>query len=222
MMISLLHATAQPETCEETAFKWFERADYPSYVEHVIAYEHDAFTTPPNTKFLYNRIEPTFGKSPVSGWNRAAEIAYGKIMVMMADDLYPCDHWDSQIVEAIPDENVEAVLWVTMLDDSGKDLWPDIITHPVVTKAYLDRYGYFLHPAYCARFSDLEFSDKTKQDGVVVDRRGKIVWRHEDHQIPGKWHPSTDRINQLHAHDNETYVKRQAAGFPKEWQAWRP
>ncbi|HVN79667.1 MAG TPA: hypothetical protein VMW38_11770 [Terriglobia bacterium] len=223
-MISLLHATAQPGTCEETARRWFERA-YHSHafpIEHVMACEYVSFPKCPHSPFITNQVLIVSGGSPVSGWNSAAEFSKGKILVMMADDLYPSEHWDREIMDAIPDPEAAAVLWVTTLDDHGKDLWPDIITHPVVTRAYLNRYGYFLHPAYYARFSDLEFSDKAKQDGVVIDRRGKIIWRHEDHQVPGNWHPTTSRINALHGMDNQTYIKRQAAGFPKEWAVWRP
>lgn len=215
VIISLLHATAQPENCENTAKLWLDRADNMFHVEHLMAWERSFFEKAPRSSFKEHSVFSVAG-SPVIGWNACAALAHGRIFVMMADDVYPSQHWDSEIISAIPNDFAEAVLWVTTLDDNGVDLWPTIITHPVVTKAYVDRYGYLLHPAYFARFSDLEFSDKAKQDGVVIDYRNKIYWRHENHQVAGDWHASSEKINSLHAADEVTYHARSKAGFPKE------
>lgn len=219
--ISILHATAQPVTCEETAKLYRDRAEDPSRIEHIMVWERAFFAGKKHPKSPFDEhIVAAIDGTPVKAWNIAADIATSRIYAMIADDVYPSEHWDTEILQAIPNDLAESVVWITTVDDNGKHLWPEIITHPIVTSAYVKRYGYLLHPSYFARFSDLEFSDKARNDGVVIDCRGKIIWRHENHQIQGDWHPSSEKINSLHEHDNETYNQRSRAGFPKAWDEY--
>lgn len=228
-MISLLHTTAQPEKCEKTAAEWLRLSNNPDEVEHVLAYERSAFRRSPDTWFKTSAVCPVVipadGESPVSGWNLAACASHGDILVVMADDLFPCQDWDVQIHADILEwerPQTQKVLWYSSVDAEGNDLWPDIMTHPILTRAYYLLKGYVFHPAYFARFADPEFTEVAKRDGVIIDKRNNgRPWRHENHQVPGDWHPSTDRINALHARDSVVYEKRKQAGFPRDWEPWR-
>ena len=227
-MISLLHTTARPGICEATAKIWHDRADDPKNVEHVMTYEHRFFEVCPHSRFRKSLVSFSCGDSVVTGWNLAASLAVkigrSGVFVCVSDDLYPPEHWDTIFAEAIGDISKEAVLWVGNYCETEKgrlQLHWDLICHPVLTKAYWQRYGYLFHPAYFARFSDMEFTEVALRDGVVIDSRRQISFNHQDHHGPQYVREETSaRINDMHEVDEKVFLARKAAGFPREWDEW--
>lgn len=93
-----------------------------------------------------------------------------------------------------------------------------MIRHPIVTRARYERYGYIFHPDYDGVFSDVEFEEVARRDGVIVEAR-HIMFMHKHKCLMP--HLAIDeqyvRMNSNHAYryGNNVFKRRKAAGFPK-------
>lgn len=231
--ISLIHTTARPERCDKVAECWYLRADHPGQVEHVITYDRTTFEYLPN---LYGFGEsrshpqddtPTPTKvSPVAGWNKAARLSTGKVLVLVSDDYFPPLHWDTLILGELKpfiDANASAVLWVrnvAYIPQNIITLWHHLICHPIMTRAYYERLGYFFAPWYFGRGVDNEFTDVAIRDKAIVDARDRISFVHQDaHPAyePLDFNEANSVVSAHYAQDWQTYLDRRAAGFPSEW-----
>ena len=201
---------------------WFMRADNSAAVEYVLTYCEAKVSRYPSQPqgcyFRSRRYQDTVG-SPVQGWNLAAELSTGDILMMIADDYYPPVGWDSSVRRELQDPWREAVLWVRNLihkGDGSTDRFDDgNMCHPIFTRSYYRRYGYFLHPAYYARASDNEFTEKAVRDGVIIDARERLAFFHEAEE-------ANRNIIDRHPRDAETWQARKKAGYPEDWKPWQP
>lgn len=88
-------------------------------------------------------------------------------------------------------------------------------TLPIVGKKLLDEWGYIYHPAYISEFCDNEMMEVTERDGIS-EKIDQCIIKHEWTKLTGT--DATFRKNSgFHQIDHQTFVKRKAAGFPKEW-----
>lgn len=102
------------------------------------------------------------------------------MLVCVADDFFPCEHWDTLLLKAIPDVKGEFVVHV-----NAQDPWPWLITHPILTRAYYERpgrggcpNGELFYPEYISVGSDDDFTEYANKDGVVIDARGVLRFEH--------------------------------------------
>jgi hypothetical protein len=136
--------------------------------------------------------------------------ALGKILITVADDFYPPNCWDEKILSALPSIDGEYVLEPYM----GR---PDyLLTHAIMTRKRYDRFGYILHPDYFGMYSDNEFTDVAKKDGVIVQAHDMLFeHRHPAHGLA----PDDDVYRRGNSAENyrigrEIYERRKAAEFP--------
>lgn len=175
---SLCHTTARlPDGWQRGAQEWFDAADHPETVEHIIAWDDGA------TSIDLAALSP-FGKAigvvnqgrkcAVDGWNAAARASSGKFIISLSDDLSPCPHWDTEILKvlaALPKGiDGDYVLEVTTGGDEG------LLTFSMLTRGYFMRlsrdYGYhggLFYPEYFGMYGDTDFTRCARRDKVVID-----------------------------------------------------
>lgn len=163
--ISLCHTTARlPDGWRKAAQAWFDNCDHPENVEHIIA--TDEPFSPGALPFADTKLVLNKGRhSAVDGWNTSAQHSTGKFLITVADDWFPCPHWDTELLKRIPDLDGEHVLEVNTGGDEG------ILTFSLLTRKYYDRYGYLFNPRFVGMYADLWFTDVARRDRVVIDCR---------------------------------------------------
>lgn len=219
---SLCHTTARlPDGWKASAQAWFDAADHPELIEHILCWDAgetavdlSALSPFPNAKGVINSER----KCAVDGWNAAARASSGKSIISLSDDLFPCPHWDTEILNCIPSLDGEHVLEVSTGGDE------DVLTFSMLTRAYLERltrdYGYeggLFYKEYLGMYGDTDFTRCARRDGVVIDAT-HLKFNHK-HPVYGtaQW-DDTYRHQQrpeAYAHGREVYDRRaEQYGFP--------
>jgi hypothetical protein len=195
ILFSLCHTTARlPDGWRAAAQAWFDNCDHPENVEHILTWDagtdgqlsYDASTYKifPNTRVGAN----TGPKTAVAGWNLAARLGdrgtgSGKFIISLADDWFPCPHWDTElrkVIEAAGGFDKEIVLDV---DTAGND---HLLTFSMLTRSYLMKYskgeGWLFYPEYTGMYADNDFTDSARIDKVIVNARHlKFEHRHPNY-----------------------------------------
>lgn len=161
MRISLLHATyqslGQARLVRDT---WLKRANYPSEIEHCLAFEYDdalvrkefgilreadcGFTKDKMTKFIttHSDLKPSTSRN----WNAAARISTGDVLIVIADDIIPEDNWDLQVLSLFASFNVKESLLFVLTDSrcvtrtTSRDNF--LPRHPLLTRSFYLQQGF--------------------------------------------------------------------------------
>jgi len=219
-VFSLCHPTARLPNGWILAWRdWMAKCDYPEKVEYVLVVHESDYPSlgdipSPNIRVAICGTR----RSWVESANLAARVSNGRVLVSIADDFFPCDPWDTEITNAIPDLNGQYVLDV----NTGHNR--DIIICPIFTRAYYERpgrgghpNGEFLYPEYISMGADDDFTHVAFQDGVVVN--GKHL--HFDHRHPSRGLSEMDEVYQWTQRPEAWEVKdrvlarRKSCGFSK-------
>jgi len=212
---SLLHATARlPTGWQAAARAWQERADNPFALEYILCiHESDIANLPLPERDLTNRVVVNRARScSIDNWNCAAKVSRGQILITVADDWFPPEHWDSHLLSVVPDPKKERCVWVATGGNEG------LMQFSILTRPYYERYGRIFYEEYVSVFSDNDFQGQSEKDGVLLDCRKTLpVFEHQ--------HPSfgySDRWDDTYAKQNsaaayklgrEVFERRKAAGF---------
>jgi hypothetical protein len=172
--ISLLHATrGRAQAAWECRERWLGMAANPAAVEHILAVDSDDASSVELAKqFSHVVVEPG---SCVRAWNAAAKVAVGDVLVQLSDDWIPCYGWDTAILAEIGDTSLE---WVLAVSDGNRT--DSLLCMAILTRARLERQegGTLFSPEYLSVYSDNEFSHRAWRDGVVIDARERLKFRH--------------------------------------------
>jgi glycosyltransferase involved in cell wall biosynthesis len=181
LLFSILHTSARPEKWREIYDAWIKAAVNPEQVEYVLCVdERWGFTEGPLRDWELQRqanLQPlnlyvwnTQRRCYVDGVNAAAKAASGRILIVNADDQYPCEGWDerlSYVAECAGDaEFVVAVSTGTPTEHER-----EILVMPILSRPRYDRLGYVLYPEYESMFADNEFYEHARQDRCLIDAR---------------------------------------------------
>lgn len=218
-MISLCHSTARPLGWLACAHDWFMKCDHPENVEYVLAIE-------PHQQQLISLWRPSFfrsltvlnhaGPTLVNGFNAAAAASTGNPLVMMADDLWPCEHWDTLLLECLKDRMEEAlVVWADNGTFWGRPVGEE--PHPLMTRSYYKRYGYVFNPIYKSHFADTEFFQVAKLDNAILDCRDQLKFDHRHFSESKRLKDSVDLKNDEGGGEPAAVIYRQrlAQNFPR-------
>lgn len=190
VQISLCHSTARlPGGWKKAALLWRDRCDRLENVEYILGVDNGTQDLVGLSRevrelgFMYSGLAINEGrKCAVDGWNATAKVAHGKLLITVADDWYPCEHWDTRLLEQIPDLNGE---WVVDVRTGGND---GLLTFSILTRSYFDRltrdYGYqggFFYHEYLGMWADNDFDMLAKRDGVVI--AAKDLFFEHDHPV---------------------------------------
>ena len=170
---SLLHATRgrteQALSCRDA---WLSSADNPRRVEHIFAVDADDKQSAQAAKQFLHVVSEK--KTCVAAWNLAALSASGRIFVQLSDDWQPFAGWDTALLAAIGKRTGEFVVAVS--DGARKD---DLLCMAICSRERWEKQGREMFSAeYESMYSDNEFSARAFADGVVIDARDKITFRH--------------------------------------------
>ena len=178
MTFSILHTSARPEKWREVYDAWIAAADHHEDVEYVLCYdERWGFVRSELESWAYyiesrcilqNRlVENTHRKCYVDGVNLAAKHATGDILIVNADDQYPCPHWDTVLSQSILAQTIDpayahCVVWAPTgtPDEFNRRMMP----MPILSRRrYLDL-GYVFYPAYESMYADNDFCEQALHD----------------------------------------------------------
>jgi hypothetical protein len=191
-VISLCHATARtPFGWKDAAEKWFSRADKPERIQYILGM--DIGTVDEAEAANWDQHFPAYGsveiawncgrRCAVDGWNATARQARGRLLITVADDWFPCEHWDTELLAAIGDLSKEAVV------DVSTGINENLLTFSILTRAYFDRLtreykydrGFFYagdakNEGYIGMYADNDFDMFAKRDGVVISCKRMFFW----------------------------------------------
>lgn len=204
--ISVLHASFRAgDAALRVRDEWLRNADHPDLVEYVFSFDADDEISVATLVGLANPPMP--GRvTAVRNWLAAAKACTGTILVTGADDLRPPAHWDSEIVAALRSlDPLRAPVVVKLKDSVGH-----LIQHPVVTRAYYERYGLF-HPMYDGIGCDPDFTYRAHGRGLVIDARHIVL----QHGTPGN---DTESKRKMHDPVNSTPGRLL---YEKTWPLWK-
>ena len=198
---SILHTSARPDKWRAVYDAWLAAADRPEDVEYVLVVdERWGFkvdcTVNTAAQFLPRWVEGTHRdgheviardkvlindgrRCYVEGVNLAAKHATGDILIVVADDQFPCEHWDREIVLTLPLHGVAPysfVLWAPT--GTPSEFERNIIVMPIMSRALYDKWGYVMYPGYESMYSDNDLCEHSRAEGVLIEARHLPVFPH--------------------------------------------
>jgi hypothetical protein len=201
---SLCHTTARlPDGWKKAAQAFFDKCDHPENVEYILSIDQGSEVPPSGTlpKFGEAAVVVNYGrKCTVDGWNTAANSSNGQFLMNVADDLFPCEHWDTELLRALPNEDSALYHEYAVEVSTGGD--SDLMPFSMLTRALMNRlrkdFGYdgFFFPEYVSVYSDTEFTQLARHLGVVVNAK-HLKFEHA-HPIFGK-----AEMDDVYRHVNE-------------------
>ena len=180
---SILHTSARPHAWRAVYDAWLAAADRPEDVEYILVVDERWGFMPDGTFNAWihsrvgNKLELNTGRRCyVEGVNIAAKHATGDILIVVADDQFPCEHWDSQLnstLELRPNQFVFSVPTGT-----PSEFERGIIVMPIMSRALYEKWGYVLYPGYESMYADNDLCEHAKHEGVLITARHMPVFPH--------------------------------------------
>jgi hypothetical protein len=182
MTFSILHTSARPEKWREVYDAWIAAADRPEDVEYVLVVDkrwgfslgvswatwtlqRGADDHYYQNRVVWNRNRVVWNnrrRCYVDGVNLAAEHATGDVLIVNADDQYPCPHWDTilskEFTENAENVNNPVVVWANTLTPG--EIERRIMPMPILTQAYYKQKGYVFYPKYESMYADNDFCEQ--------------------------------------------------------------
>lgn len=184
MTFSLCYTSIRPEFIPEVVKIWLKYARNLENVDVVIAVDSGNEECLKAAEAVVSQwgesisvqvcVQPEKPFTCVKGWNLAAKIAHGDVLIAIADDFVPPKDWDKLLSE-VGDPG-----W--HLEDKVVKVWdgynPDLCTLSILTRARYERLGYMFYPGYLSMFNDTEFTAHAKQDGAVIEAMQLLFEHH--------------------------------------------
>jgi hypothetical protein len=191
-LFSILHTSARPEKWREIYDTWIKAAVNPEQVEYVLCvderwgFRHERVLQS-DPDWLYGFAGSRGGlnvvrynearRCYVDGVNIAAKASTGRILIVNADDQYPCEGWDQRL-QAIVNSEARCHSGDSLADfvieiSTGTPAEHDrgILVMPILSRDRYERLGYVFYPEYESMYADNEFCEHARQDGIVIDAR---------------------------------------------------
>jgi hypothetical protein len=168
-----------------------------------------------NPLYEHTTVKVTVNKGPKNcnaGWNAAAEISTGKIIIAVADDFTPPQYWDELLLALEPKTWPDEDRVIHINDGYVRDL----CTLAIFTRTRYDKFGYLWYPKYQSMFNDTEFTEVAYRDGVVIEAMHLLF----EHIHPDCGKRERDNVDRAHASQERwnagemLFKFRKARGFP--------
>jgi len=164
---SVIHPSARPEMWEDTRDKWIKAASNQANFEYVACFDFGRHQVDLE-RAKPARVVWNYGlHCSVDATNHAAACAVGKVLVVISDDIYPCENWDRELKKVKQlwgsEECVVRVKTGGTMDKHG------LLTVQILNRKRYEKLGYLFHPSYLSMYADNEFTAHAEQDGVVVN-----------------------------------------------------
>ena len=233
-LFALLHPSARPEKWRAIYDAWMKAAVNPDDVEYVLcvdtrwgfpgtALDHDDTLARWNGERHSNTLTWNEGRRCyVDAVNTAAKASTGRILIVIADDQWPCEGWDEQLTQllerAAAGDGTDPARWPDgAFWSSGGTLWPKefvievstgtpqehnrgIMPMPILSRARYERLGYVFYPEYESMYADNDFCEHARRDGVVIDARHLMFPHiHPYFDESGRWRERAELDKRLDA-----------------------
>lgn len=183
---SILHTSARPDKWRAVYDAWIAAADRPEDVEYVLVVDErwgfERFEQP-DTLLQHIESRPlnkvhwnTGRRCYVEGVNLAAKHATGDILIVVADDQFPCEHWDAEL-RPFADNLGPHVAWAPT--GTPSEFERDIIVMPIMSRALYERWGYVMYPGYESMYSDNDLCEHARAEGVLIEMKHLPVFPHK-------------------------------------------
>lgn len=229
-LFSILHTSARPDQWRKVYDDWMSKAVNPDDVEYVLCVDArwgfgPLGETVPNLHIVWN----TSRRCYVDGVNTAAAWATGRILIVNADDQFACSRWDNALSETL--RGLEARGMSPLGIQGGFGDWVisvstgtpteherGIMVMPILSRTRYERLGYVFYPEYESMYSDNDFCEHAKQDGVIIDAR-ELVFPHRHPLNDGgiRWDAAYQAQNrpESYALGKKLLDRRRACNFGK-------
>lgn len=233
-LFSILHSSARPHQWRKVYDAWISAAAHPELVEYVLCvderwgfhrntgviseplwmhegweYERGPMGNGHKNRVVWNNKRRCY----VDGVNCAAQASTGRILIVNADDQYPCEGWDEQLTAVLErlsgsGYGTDPAKWPDEVFARGGSVWPPnfvievstgtpqehergILVMPILSRIRYERLGYVLYPEYESMYADNEFCEHARQDGCIINAR-HLFFPHRHALIDpeaGSWKP---------------------------------
>lgn len=177
MKFSILHTSARPDKWADIWDSWIRTANHPEDVEYILVCDKrwgfaELPKLPTGTDLIFKAVWNTGRKCYVDGVNIAAQYATGDVLIVNADDQFPCEHWDTELIRSMGLEDGqkhEFVIEIATNTPSEHDR--GILVMPILSRVRYQKLGYVLYPAYESMYSDNDFCEMAKRDQCIINAR---------------------------------------------------
>lgn len=211
-----MHPSARPDEFCATRDKWIRAASKTADYEMVCCFDYGADMTP--ERAAPARLVHNYGpKCSNDATNVAAAASIGRILVVISDDVFPCENWDLELLKVR--QLLSSNPCVVQVSTGGTADQRGLLTVQILNRARYDQVGYIFHPSYISMFGDDEFSEHARRDGVLVQALD-ITFRHEHWSNPGAAGKPTDEVYRKqndpsrYQYGQALYTYRAKHGFP--------
>lgn len=187
MKHSLLYTTIRPHEVVGVIERWHRRSTVQvveisgSRTPSTTQIEWIITTDPPFERAVLNEIKSVLALRPIDikfevqtvppfccnrGWNMAAKLATGDFLYLVPDDVDPPQNWDLEVESRFGSFMKTPVCPRVLHTDDGTKA--QMLTHPIVNRAWYDRQGYLMPPVYQSMFDDTELGEVAYASGSVI------------------------------------------------------
>jgi hypothetical protein len=176
MTFSLIHPSIRPHKWREIYEAWIAAAEHPQEVEYLLVVDEKwGFPKNDYEATMAPWIAERHGKTGiqnmclwnsegyVSSVNAAAKHAFGDVLIVIADDIWPAKGWDTVLVKAYLHSELppfvppkEFAIWVNNGGSAERRAAASktIMEMPVVSRSRVERLGYLYYPGYKSMYAD--------------------------------------------------------------------
>lgn len=181
-VFSIIHTSARPNEWRKVYDAWRDNAAKWDQVEYCLAIDQRwGFTETdlllakmymrPQDKVIWN----TSRRCYVDGVNLAAAASTGDVLIVNADDQYPCDKWDEVLLEAWRTHHELTNDYVIEVStNTPTEHERGIMVMPILSRERYERFGWVFYPEYESMYADNDFCAMAKRDKCVIDARHLI------------------------------------------------
>lgn len=221
--ISLCYTSVRPAAIGRVVSQWTERSVGAAKLQWVMSYDAADTATKKamedvagclSQDISVGIVANTTAPNCVAGWNTAAAMSTGEIMIAVADDFEPPQDWDHRLLMV-----ADPGWWNHPRVVATNDLYnPDIFTLAILTRSRYNEFGYMFYSSYESLFSDTELTSVAIADEVVIDAR-YLVFEHLHPDCKKRERDASDLKHASPARWNRgelLYNYRKTVGFPTD------
>jgi|GEM_PF-2230175 hypothetical protein len=178
--IAVIHPSFQrADQCAACFSRWQAAADDPSQIEYLIALDavdptlhkyFEAFSYKPSFMSV-GRFVIDVGDSTdcvKAGYRVSKSISLTtELLYQNSDDVYPCEHWDTLLLEALKGVDNFVTPKALAVNDGFWDT-PTSFVYAIANRALYNKLGYLIYPEYSSMYSDNDFTEVWNKLGCTI------------------------------------------------------
>lgn len=167
MLISLIHPSlGRPVQARKCYDHWMKTASGDHEYEWIVSLSKKDATLEEYYQTFTNSdaiLVVTRSTNMVEATNEIAKLCAGEIIILVSDDMWSCELWDSKILHKFEMINGPGVLQV---NDGITTLK---LTIPIMNREAYAKLGYVYHPDYISMFADDDLRKTALQHGMYFN-----------------------------------------------------